>query len=181
MQHHVPGGKSAIDAVGQFDAVGGIQLGLVSGSADIVGALVLTQDSFINAGLLEIALGALVTQVPDLGLSVSRPGGFFSSDVHIGIGTGLDLAALDNLLLANGSTDPGSVTFNELTGESTLTLPVDISLADFGLPQELIDIDLSFSGQLVANGIVAVPEPATTTWLAFASVGCVTVRRKRLA
>lgn len=177
--HNVPGGKSALDASGQFDASQGIQLGLVGGFADINGALVLTQENLIAAGLLELGLNTLAGALPDLGLTVSRPN-IFSSDVLIGIGTRIDLGGLaGNLLLPNGATDPATLTFDELTGASTLTLPVDISLQDFGLPPELIDLELGFSGQFVATSTVAVPEPASTIWLLAMSVGIAGVRSRR--
>ncbi len=172
-------GERPIDVNHQFDASGtplaGVGLTLVSGFADVNAALVLTQDSFINAGILELALGTLAGQVPELGLSISRPG-FFSPDVLVGFGTRLDLTP--GLWLPNGATDLATVTYDPLTGSSTLTLPVELAVPDLGIPG-ILDLDLGFSGQLVATGVVTVPEPSTLIPLAVIATGCFSVRRGR--
>jgi hypothetical protein len=184
VQTNTPGG-SPIGINDQFDASGGagVQLSLAGGFADLAGSLVLRQSNAFAAAALQLALGALVSQAPQLGLTVSRPN-LFSPDVLVGIGTRVDLSTLGgNLALPNGTTTPGTLTWNELTGASTLTLPIDISLGDFGLPADIIDIDLGFNGKIVATGVVVIPEPASGTFLAFAAIGLVgtQVRRRRSA
>jgi len=177
-------GEVPIGAGGQFDASGtigsGVQLGITSGFADLNAALVLDLGNPVAAGGLELALGGLLGGIPELDfIDVSRDN-FLSSEVDVSIGTRLDLTGIPDILtLPNGTSDPGTITYDDLTGASTLTLPVEISLPDFGIPTEILDLDLSFSGQLVANGTVTIPEPSSVSLLAISAVGCASLRRRR--
>lgn len=169
--------EKAIDASGEFDASGGIgsgiQLGLASGFIDLSGSLVFRQDNVGSYLATLAALNALVLAVPDLGLSVdgNPDGNIFTTEVGLGIGTRLDLSGIPDILtLPNGATDPGSVSYNPVTGASTLELPVDITLPDLGIPADLLDLDLNFSGQLVATAFV--PEPSSMTLAFFGMIGC---------
>lgn len=111
-------------------------------------------------------------------VDVSRPN-FFSSEVLVGIGTRLDLSGIPNILtLPNGASDPGTLTYDALTGASTLTLPIEITLPELGIPEEILDLDLGFSGQLVASGTVTIPEPTGISLLACAAVGMLSLRRR---
>ncbi len=182
---NLPPGGMPIDGSSQFDPIGNVGLTLSSGFADVNAALVLTQTggdpltNFVAAGAVSLALNSLVAAVPELGLTVSGPA-FLSPDVFVGFGTRLDLTP--GLLLPNGATDLATVTYDPLDGSSTLTLPVDLSLPDLGIPG-IVDIDLGFSGQLVAAGVVTVPEPASGSLFLFVSVGFINaqVRRRRSA
>lgn len=169
--------EKGIDANGEFDASGGIgsgvQLGLASGFLDLSGSLIFRQDNIGSYVATLAALNALVLAVPDLGLSVdgNPDGNIFTTEVGLGIGTRLDLGAIPDILtLPNGATDPGSVSYNPVTGASTLELPVDITLPDLGIPADLLDLDLNFSGQLVATAIV--PEPSSMTLALVGMIGC---------
>ncbi len=182
VQTNTPGGLP-INGSNQFDA-SGVQIGLIGGFADLAGSLVLSQDNVLVAVALETALNLLAGSLPDLGLTISRPN-IFSSDVLIGIGTRVDLSGLaGNLLLPNGAVNPGLVTLDSISNpgfiNSTLTLPIDISLGDFGLPTSIIDLDLGFNGQFVATATFeAVPEPTSGSLLAVAAIGFLGIRPRR--
>lgn len=182
IQTNTPGGL-AINGSNQFDA-SDVQIGLIGGFADLAGSLILSQDNVLVAVALEAALNLLAGSLPDLGLTISRPN-IFSSDVLIGIGTRVDLSGLaGNLQLPNGAINPGLVTLDSISNpgfiNSTLTLPIDISLGDFGLPAAIIDLDLGFNGQFVATAsFEVVPEPGTGSLLAVAAIGFFGVRPRR--
>lgn len=178
--------EKGIDANGEFDASGGIgsgvQLALASGFLDLNGSLIFRQDNVASYLATLAAITALTAALPDLGLTVdgNPDGNIFTTEVGLGIGTRIDLSGIPDILtLPNGAIDPGSVSYNSLTGASTLMLPVDINLPDLGIPADLLDLDLNFSGQLVATAIV--PEPSSMVLglmgvIGFAVYG---VRRRR--
>jgi hypothetical protein len=152
----------AIDGSSNFDATGnlvsGVNLGLTSGFADLNGSLVLHQDNLLAWGVALAALEGLALALPDLGLTVD--GDLLHLNVNIGLGTRIDLSAIpDFLSLPNGATTPGHIAFNPVSQFSTLTLPIALELPDFGIPPEILDLNLRLDGQLVATATL--PEPST--------------------
>lgn len=181
----VTGGPTEIGPGGAFDAAS-TSLSIVSGFADLNGSLVFNTGSLVNKALAYAALQALVTQAPDLGLTVTTPDGLFGTRVGLGIGTRLDLAEIAGTALPNLATTEGTITYGDAVTASTLVLPVDISLAaldGLGLPEGILDLQLGLSGQLRATGLVtetlAIPEPSTLVLGSFAAVGLILAARRR--
>jgi len=176
----VDAGNIAIGAGGTFDA-SQTSLSVVSGFADVSGGFILDQDNFISTLAVAAALTVLTNQYPDLGLTVNTD--LVNSNVTVGFGTRLDLATIGNTALPNTSATAGTVTYNPINDASTLTLPVLAALpADLGLGADILQLDLSLTGQLRGTGtLVPVPEPSSIAIAATALVGLVAcgVRSRR--
>jgi hypothetical protein len=181
----VTGGPTEIGPGGTFDPTS-TSLSIVSGFADLNGSLVFNTGSLLNKVAAYVALTALVSQVPDLGLTVTTPDGALGTRVGLGIGTRLDLAELAGTALPNLSATDGTITYGDELTASTLTLPVDIALPGLdglGLPGGILDLQLGLTGQLLATGLVtevlAVPEPSTLVLGSLAAVGLIVAARRR--
>lgn len=162
-----------LSGTSQFDATG-TSISLVSGFADIKGSLVLDQDNLLTTLAVYAVLQGLVAAYPDYGLSVGV--NLLNSSVSVGIGTRVDLSGISDFLgMPNTTTTLGQLTFNPVTQYSTLTLPITLDLPDFGLPPEILDLNLRLDGRFVATATL--PEPTTLVLLGLPIVGL--LRRRR--
>jgi hypothetical protein len=161
----------------QFDA-SLLAINVNQGFADVNGSLRLSQSSFTNFLAVGAALLALQASVPDLGLTIQT--NFLSLSYDVGFGTRLDLAGTS---VANQAETFGTVTYNELTEFSQLTIPV---LADFGTLDFLLGtVNLKFQGQLRGSATIPnifhVPEPSSLALVGLVSFTGLIRRRKAIA
>ncbi|MBX7165217.1 MAG: PEP-CTERM sorting domain-containing protein [Pirellulales bacterium] len=160
-----------------FDA-SGVSLSVNSGFTDLNGSLVFQQADLISHLAAVVALNALDLAFPDLNLTVSS--NILQRTVSLGLGTRFDLTGAGALALPNTPATSGSVSYALPSGSSTLIIPVQAtlpSLADLGIPEDILDLDLSLSGQLRATAIV--PEPSTIVLAISGAVGLVLLARRR--
>lgn len=160
---------------GEFDA-SELSLIVASGVADTRASIVLRYGNLLDKTVAQAAFAILLSQYPELGLSVTSPS-FLSNEVHIGMGTGIDLTGT---VLPNSAAGMGTVTNvgPPYPVPSTLTLPVGATLPNIGIPG-LLEIDLSFTGTLVATGIIPEPSTIVLAGIGLASVLCYGARRRR--
>ncbi|MFO0948191.1 MAG: hypothetical protein U1D30_20095 [Planctomycetota bacterium] len=152
------------------------------GYADITANLVLRQPNLLTKVAIQSALTLLAGSFPDLGIVVSTPN-FLSLDILVGLGTRLDLA--NAVPIANTSATPGtlSTVWNPVGNDiSTLVLPVEFAgLSGLGLPPELLDLQFNFTGTLRATAVVPEASSLLMVGAAFAGMGGLAWRRRRVA
>lgn len=161
---------------GQFDA-SLLDLEIIDGAADIQGALVLKQPDILTYFINLAALSLLAGSVPDLGLTVT--GNALAQTISLGFGTRLDLTGV-GIPFPNVDAALGTVTGvgGPMPTASTLTIPIGATLPDLGgIPSELLDLNFSMTGQLVATGII--PEPSTWLLAVMGAVGVALIHRRR--
>ena len=138
---------------------------ITSGFADINGALVLQQEDFLSFGISLLALQSMTEMYPDLGLTVD--GNLMALEIELGIGNRYDLVLLPGAgLLPNQPPESGLASYDSASGKSILVLPITATLPDLGIPEEMLDLDFTLSGQLA--GTATVPEPSSLALTAFA-------------
>ncbi len=161
-----------------FDA-STLGLNVVTGFADVNGALILKQDDLLSFAATTLALEALSASMPELGLTTS--GNLFALEVEVGIGTRFDLSTLPGAAgLPNAPASGGTIGYDPATGESSLTIPIAAALPDLGLSEEVFALQFGLEGEL--SGTAQVPEPSVLVLLVVGGAGlagCACRRRKR--
>jgi hypothetical protein len=138
-----------------FDATQ-VDVSIAQGFADIGGSLVFQQEDFSSWLAATFALNALAIASPELGITVTQNLGNFTNSV--GLGTRVDISGAT--ILANMTALDGTAVGFDSAGLATLTVPLDFEITpDLGIDPSILDLDLKFSGQLVAEALV--PEPST--------------------
>jgi hypothetical protein len=146
-----------IDGQGAFDA-SVISLSVVSGFADINGAFVLQQDNLVGFGVSLLALQAMTAAMPELGLTID--GNLFELEIEVGIGTRFDLSSLPGApSLRNSPATTGTVSYDPVSGESIMMIPIATQLPDLDMPPDILSFEFNLEGQLVAEAVV--PEPSS--------------------
>lgn len=161
----------------------------ISGNADILLGVTVTQNGLVNYGAVGIALAALEPVLEGQGIDVTVTNNGYSFGTGTGsytVGFGMG-TALPATMATNDDATPG--TLEHIGGNLRLTVPVQFDVTPETLPAPLdmlLTAQLGLSGQLIGQTpfvAVDVPEPASVVMAATGAlaIGILAVRRRRRA
>ena len=141
------------------------------GDMDLNAAFVLKAPDLTTYFVNLVALTALASSAPELGIGVT--GNLLAREISVGLGFGVPFGGVQ---VANQATTPG--TLSAVGNVVTLALPVNVDATPSALAG-VIDVGINLQGQLVGVGTVPEPSSLLLSGLGLAWLGA--CRRSRTA